>query len=101
MSIGLGSIGPVRLGEDLGVPFPPSLRTIMVVELRDLLERIDPTPDDPRDSGVVDWADLDDRIHFITDLFRCFQESPELFEPPFTALQVEELDAGRRPAGPL
>lgn len=101
MSISLGSIGPVRLGEDLGVGFPPSLRTITLAELRDMLERIDPTRDDPRDSGAVDWADLDDRIHFIADLFRSFAESPELFEPPFTASQLDELAAGRRPADPL
>jgi hypothetical protein len=101
MSIGLGSIGQVRLGEDLGVGFPPSLRTISLAELLDLLERIDPTRDDPRDSGAVDWADLDDRIHFIADLFRCFEESPELFEAPFTPAQLEELKAGRRPADPL
>jgi hypothetical protein len=101
MSIGLGSIGAVRLGEDLGVGFPPSLRTISLAELRDLLDRIDPTRDDPRDSGAVDWADLDDRIHFIADLFRSFGESPELFEPPFTPSQLEDLDAGRRPADPL
>jgi hypothetical protein len=101
MSIGLGSIGQVRLGEDLGVGFAPSLRTISLEELLDLLARIDPTRDDPRESGAVDWADLDDRIHFIADLFRCFGESPALFEPPFTPAQLEELDAGRRPADPV
>jgi hypothetical protein len=101
MSLTLGSIGQVRLGEDLGVEFQPSLRTISLAELRDLLDRIDPTRDDPRDSGVVDWADLDDRIHFIADLFRCFAETPELFEPPFAPAQLEDLDAGRRPADPL
>jgi hypothetical protein len=101
MSIGLGSLGQVRLGEDLGVGFPPSLRTISLAELRDLLDRIDPTRDDARDSGAVDWADLDDRIHFIADLFRCFGEARELFEPPFTPAQLEDLDAGRRPADPL
>jgi hypothetical protein len=101
MSISLGSIGQVRLGEDLGVGFPPSLRTITLAELRDLLERIDPTRDDPRDSGAVDWADQDDRMHFIADLFRCFQESQELLDPPFTASQLAELDAGKRPPDPL
>jgi len=101
MSISLGSIGRVRLGEDLGVGFPSSLRTITLAELRVLLDRIDPTRDDPRDSGAVDWADLDDRVHYIADLFRCFQESRELLESPFTASQLDELDAGRRPADPL
>ena len=81
--------------------FPPSLREIVLPELRQLLDRIDPTPDDQRESGAVDWADLDDRVHFIAEMFRCFQESPFLFDPPFTQAQLERLDAGERPPDPL
>jgi hypothetical protein len=44
---------------------------------------------------------LDARVHFIAELFRCFQGSPFLFEPPFTPAQLERLDAGERPADPL
>jgi len=101
MSIDLGTAVRLQLGTDLGAGFPPSLREIVLPELRDLLARIDPTPDNPRDSGAADWADLDDRVHFIADMFRCFQESPFLFDPPFTAAQLERLDAGERPADPL
>ena len=101
MSIELGSAVRLHLGEDLGVGFPPSLREIVLPELHDLLDQIDPTRDSPRDSGAVDWADLDDRVHFITEMFRCFQESPFLFDPPFTPAQLEQLDAGERPADPL
>ena len=101
MSIDLGSGVRLQLGSDLGVGFPPSLREIVLPELRDLLARIDPTPDSERDSGAVDWADLGDRIHFIADMFRCFQESPFLFDAPFTDAQLAQLDAGERPADPL
>ena len=101
MSIQLGSAVHLRLGEDLGAEFPPSLREIVLPELRDLLALIDPTPDSPRESGAVDWADLGDRVHFIADMFRCFQESPFLFDPPFTRAQLERLDAGERPGDPL
>ena len=101
MSIELGAAVHLQLGEDLGGGFPPSLREIVLPELRDLLDRIDPTRDSPRESGVVDWADLGDRVHFIADMFRSFQESPFLFEPPFTPAQLERLDAGERPADPL
>jgi hypothetical protein len=101
MSIDLGTAVHLQLGDDLVAPFPPSLREIVVPELRDLLDRIDPTPDSPRGSGVVDWADLGDRIHFIADMFRCYQESPFLFEAPFTPEQLGRIDAGERPAGPL
>ena len=101
MSIDLGSAIRLRLGEDLGAGFPPSLRQVVLPELRDLLDRIDPTPDSRRESGAIDWADLGDRVHFIADMFRCFQESPFLFDPPFTPSQLERLDAGERPADPL
>jgi hypothetical protein len=101
MSIDLGSAVRLRLGEDVGAGFPPSLRMVVLPELRDLLDRIDPTPDSPRESGAVDWADLGDRVHFIADMFRCFQESPFLFDAPFTPSQLKQLDSGERPADPL
>ena len=101
LSIDLGSAVQLQLGSDLGAEFPPSLREIVLSELGDLLVRIDPTPDSERESGAVDWADLGDRIHFIADMFRCFQESPFLFDAPFTDAQLAQLDAGERPADPL
>jgi hypothetical protein len=97
MSIELGTAVRLQLGEDLGAGFPPSLREIVLRELRDLLDRIDPTRDSQLESGAIDWADLDDRVHFIADMFRCFQESPFLFDPPFTPEQLAGLDAGARP----
>jgi hypothetical protein len=101
MSIELGPAVHLQLGEDLGVGFAPSLQEIVLPELRDLLDRIDPTRDSPRESGAVDWADLGDRVHFIAEMFRCFQESPLLFDAPFTPAQLERLDAGERPTDPL
>lgn len=101
MTIDLGSSVRLRLGEDLGAGFPPSLREIVVPELRELLDRIDPTRDSQRDSGAADWADLEDRVHFIADMFRCFQESPFLFDPPFSPVQLERLEAGEQPPDPL
>src|SRR6185312_14599454 len=47
MSLELGAAVRLQLGEDLGVGFPPSLREIVLPELRDLLNRIDPTRDSP------------------------------------------------------
>ena len=41
------------------------------------------------------------RIHFIADLFRVYQERAALFGEPFTAEQVLVIKAGGRPAGPL
>jgi hypothetical protein len=101
MSIDLGTSVHLQLGADLAAGFPPSLREIVLPELRDLLDRIDPTPDSPRESGAADWADLGDRVHFIADMFRCYQEAPFLFDPPFTPAQLARLDAGERPGDPL
>jgi len=101
MTIGLPRGGRLRLGSDLSGEFPASLREITNPDLRALLERIDPTPDSLRETGAVDWGDLPDRLHFILDLFRCYQEARDLFEPPFTPEQVAALRAGRLPAGRL
>lgn len=91
----------LRLGDDLRSSFPPILQHITYPDLLQLLAQIDPTPDSPGGSGADDWASLPERLHFIADLFRSYQESRLLFEPPFTPEQVTELKAGRRPRGEL
>lgn len=65
------------------------------------LLRIDPTADSMRGTGTEDWSDFRDRMHFITDFFRGFQEDRALLGPPFKPDQVAELRAGRRPEGRL
>ncbi len=82
MTITLPS-GPVRLGRDLSVGFAPSLQVLTLPALQELLAKLDPTPDSVIGSGARDWAVLADRLHFIIDLFRCYQENSELFAPPF------------------
>jgi hypothetical protein len=101
MTLGLPHGVRLRLGADVPAQFPAALQQVTLPDLRALLEQLDPTPDNPRDSGAVDWAHLPERLHFIIDLFRCYQETPALFEPPFTAEQVQALKAGRLPTGRL
>ena len=91
----------LRLGQDVLGEFPASLKEIVLLDLRTLLEKYDPTLDSTGESGAVDWADLPDRMHFIIDLFRCYQETANLFDPPFTAEQIAALKAGRLPEGRL
>jgi hypothetical protein len=93
--------GRLRLGADLNAQFPPALIHLAHPDLLALLARLDPTPDSPLGTGALDWSDLTQRLHYILDLFRCFQEAPELSNPPFTADQVADLRAGRRPSGRL
>jgi hypothetical protein len=101
MSITLPPDLRLRLGRDLKAPYPPSLAQITDPDLYSFLAQVDPTPDSPRGTAAADWADLPDRLHFIVDLFRCYQEWPTIFDPPFTPKQVAELKAGRRPRGEL
>jgi F0F1-type ATP synthase delta subunit len=91
----------LHLGKDLRSAFPPDLLQIANPDLIALLHQIDPTPDDLKDSGAYDWGDLPDRIHFIADMFRCYQASADLFSAPFSAQQIAALQAGRLPSGPL
>jgi hypothetical protein len=91
----------LSLGLDVPGSFPADLETIDNPGLAALLGRIDPTPHTTRGSGADDWSNLTQRIHFIADLFRVYQQRPALMSEPFTAEQVAVIKAGGRPAGPL
>lgn len=91
----------LRLGTDLMAHFPPVLARLSYPALLEVLARVDATPDSTRESGARDWADLPDRMHFITDFFRCYHTWEPLHSAPFTAEQIAMLRAGQRPAGPL
>lgn len=101
MTIGLPNGVRLGLGEDMPIGFPDSLKQLALADLCALLERIDPTPDSTAGTGAVDWSLLPQRLHFIIDMFRCYHESADLFQPPFTAQQVEALKMGRLPEGRL
>ena len=59
----------------------------------------EPVPPAPDDCGARDWAELAQRMHYISHLFRAFHERPELSSAPFTPAQVERLRAGEVPDG--
>jgi hypothetical protein len=91
----------LKLGKDLKENFPESLSHISDQKLKELLRKIDPTPDSLKESGAKDWGDLSDRIHFIADLFRAYFEHHQLYGQPFTDEQVKVLKEGGRPDGML
>ena len=91
----------LRLGRDVPGAFPADLEAIDNPDLSALLGSIDPTRDSTRGSGAEDWSMLAERIHFIADFFRVYQERPNLLSDPFTAEQVAVIKSGGRPAGRL
>lgn len=91
----------VRLGRDLTTTFPPVLAEIRNPKLREMLAQTDPTPDSLVGSGATDWANFKERMQFITDFFRAYQERSQLFDAPFTPEQVISLKSGRKPSGRL
>jgi hypothetical protein len=101
MTLTLPPSNRLRLGHDLIATYPLNLQQLERPELIELLSRIDPTQNSLKDSGAADWGNLQERLHFIADLFRCFHEKTELFKEAFTREQLTLLKAGKLPAGDL
>ena len=101
MTLQLAEGKHLRLGRDLEGNFPEALKVITHTELKELLNRIDKTPDSLHQSGAADWADFDERMHFITDFFRMFHTNPVLFQPPFDNKQTMDIKKGKLPKGRL
>jgi hypothetical protein len=98
--------GQLRLGGDVrpserDESFPPDLQKIQSERVLKILARYDRSGDTLRRSRADDWSDLDDRMNFIVDLFRSYQQTQALFEPPFSPEQMAALDDGRIPEGKL
>lgn len=101
MTLTLPPDNRLHLGKDLSLPYPADLKELSNPELLALLSKVDSTPDSLRQSGATDWAILDERMQYIAELFRCYHESGELFNPPFTAIQVTILKNQQIPEGEL
>jgi hypothetical protein len=93
----LSSTEVLRLGRDLTGTFPQMLEQIDNARLREMLARIDVTPDSLKQSGAKDWANFTDRMHFIADFFRLYQEQRHLFDAPFMTQQVTLLSPAYDP----
>ena len=101
MTLHLSSTKVLRLGQDLSEGFPQSLLQIQNPRLEVLLAEVDLTPESLNATAAKDWANFKERMHFIADFFRVYQERQYLFEAPFTTPQVEQLKTGRQPTGQL
>ena len=70
----------LQLGRHIDRPPAPTLTDIRDPELQAILARFEPCANHPDDCGADDWADLDQRMHFIVHVFRCFHETKELHQ---------------------
>ena len=95
MTLHLSRTATLRLGRDLSGEFPQSLMQLQNPRLRAFLAQVDLTPDSLNATGATDWANFKERMHFIADFFRAYQERQYLFEAPFTASQGQQLKIGR------
>lgn len=89
------------LSKDLQRTYPEALSHLSCKDLVELMAKIDTTPESLKESGAEDWADLTDRMHFITELFRCYQFDEQLYQPAFIPEQVVAMKRGEVPMGRL
>lgn len=82
MELGFPQGVHLYLGRDLQANFPTYLQQLTFPDLVVFMKKIDPTPDSLLETGTVDWSDLNDRLHFICDLFRCYHATEELLGAP-------------------
>jgi len=91
----------IHLGSDLVGTYPDHLKQLDNSDLLALLAQIDPSTDSHQGDGATDWSSLNQRLHFIADLFRCYHESGNLFDEAFTSNQIEIIRSGGLPEGRL
>ncbi|MDQ3265404.1 MAG: hypothetical protein M3Y59_17395 [Myxococcota bacterium] len=87
MKLALPNGQDLKLGQDLpgpkgGPSFPQDLERIENPTLRNLLKTLDRSEDSLQGSAAKDWKNLGDRMNFITDLFRSYQQDPSLWNSP-------------------
>jgi hypothetical protein len=98
--------GDLLLSRDVRSPvgearFPMVLQTLTDYRLRELVKQWDRGLDTLAGSAAANWAKLEDRMRFIVDMFRSYQQNYSLFNAPFGPLQTAEILAGRAPEGGL
>ena len=80
--------------------YPDVLSSLEHPEMQAVAHRYG-TPSGPRLFKSRDWANLDQRMQFIFELFRTRQKSLELFDPPFLYQQRLAIATDQLPVGSL
>jgi hypothetical protein len=92
MSLWLPPDQELRLGRDLTRPFPEALQTLSDPALLTLFEKFrSAAADSETGSGVKDWANFNDRMGFIADLFRAYLDDRSLYVSPALPASVPSI----------
>ncbi len=101
MTISIPPDNILRLGKDLLTSYPENLSQLNNAELIALLSQLGPLTENQRRNAATDWSELDQRMRYIADLFRCYHQSKDLFNNAFTEQQVAIIKSGGLPQGRL
>lgn len=98
--------GVLHLGQDLPKPqgaelFPDQLLNPTDPGLYSLLMQYQAHLNTTSHSHARNWAKLEDRMHYILNLFRSRQQHRPLHKPPFEEIQEEHIRQNKIPAGKL
>ena len=96
----------LRLGKDVVAPtgmmnFPAELIAIEDSRTKELVALFDTSLNTLSGSAASNWGNLADRMSFVVDFFRSYQQYKKLFDPPFHPDQAEAIVSGHYPSGPL
>ena len=96
----------LKLGQNVIAPtgvtsFPKELLLIENPRCLELVRLFETGQDTLSGSGAEKWDSLSDRMSFVVDFFRSYQQYRRLWEAPFMPEQVPVIESGHFPAGPL
>jgi hypothetical protein len=103
-------VGPLRMavGDDVppieGLEYPPAMECVTNPELIDLLygpNGLDRGGELLTGTRARDWTRLGQRMKYIVNLFRALHLHHDVFTPPYSDMQLADIEAGRIPPGPL
>lgn len=75
--------------------YPTALQVIDDRGVQNIWEQVEPDWDSNYTVGAENWADYDDRMTYIGELFRSNQNNERLFNEPFTEQQAQDKLAER------
>jgi hypothetical protein len=91
----------LSLAENIVRPFPADLARLDNSDLAALVSTYGALPPTPENCGATDWGILEQRMRYISHLFRAYHEDDAMATPPFTVSQIAEIANGQLPAGAL